>query len=97
MRCDTTPCAALKRTLSVRESASGVAIQPVHSSSLGGRSGRHVANARTSLMTSQKRLSSPLTMKPVRQCARRWMLDIDVAQASPLFSDHAPREVHLWQ
>jgi len=48
-------------------------------------------------MTSQKRLSSPLTMKPVRQCARRWMLDIDVAQASPLFSDHAPREVHLWQ
>jgi hypothetical protein len=38
-----------------------------------------------------------LQMKPVRQCARREAVDLDVAQASPLFSDHAPREVHLWQ
>jgi hypothetical protein len=36
-------------------------------------------------------------MKPVRQCARRGASVLDVAQASPLFSDHAPREVHLWQ
>lgn len=35
--------------------------------------------------------------KPVRQCARRGQVDLDVAQASPLFSDDAPREVHLWQ
>ena len=38
-----------------------------------------------------------MTMKPVRQCARRGASVLDVAQASPLFSDHAPREVHLWQ
>ncbi len=37
------------------------------------------------------------TMNPVRQCARRGASVLDVAQASPLFSDHAPREVHLWQ
>jgi hypothetical protein len=36
-------------------------------------------------------------MKSVRQCARRWVFDIGVAQASPLCSDNAPREVHLWQ
>jgi hypothetical protein len=45
----------------------------------------------------QIRQSTQLQMKPVRQCARRGVLDLDVAQASPLFSDHAPREVHLWQ
>jgi len=38
-----------------------------------------------------------MTMNPVRQCARRGESVLDVAQASPLFSDHAPREVHLWQ
>src|SRR5581483_9247501 len=37
------------------------------------------------------------TMKPVRQCARRCQSGIVVAQASPLCSDNAPREVHLWQ
>ena len=40
---------------------------------------------------------SAMTMNPVRQCARRGASVLDVAQASPLFSDHAPREVHLWQ
>jgi len=49
------------------------------------------------MMSSLKRHPSEQTEKPVRQCARRGMLDLDVAQASPLFSDHAPREVHLWQ
>jgi hypothetical protein len=43
------------------------------------------------------RQPTQLQMKPVRQCARREAVDLDVAQASPLFSDHAPREVHLWQ
>jgi hypothetical protein len=33
----------------------------------------------------------------VRRCARRSGSHFCVAQASPLFSDHAPREVHLWQ
>ncbi len=49
-----------------------------------------------SMMPAQMRLSSHLTMNPVRQCAWRGS-DLGVAQASPLFSDHAPREVHLWQ
>ena len=44
-----------------------------------------------------KRHPSDQIEKPVRQRARRGMLDLDVAQASPLFSDDAPREVHLWQ
>jgi hypothetical protein len=43
------------------------------------------------------RYPSAMTMKPVQQCARRGASALDVAQASPLFSDHAPREVHLWQ
>jgi hypothetical protein len=38
-----------------------------------------------------------VTKKSVRQCARRRVRHVGVAQASPLFSDHAPREVHLWQ
>jgi hypothetical protein len=42
-------------------------------------------------------LRQPSQMKPVRQCAWSGAVDRDVAQASPLFSDHAPREVHLWQ
>jgi hypothetical protein len=37
------------------------------------------------------------TVKSVRQCARRWVVDTDVAQAASLFSDNAPREVHLWR
>ena len=43
------------------------------------------------------RQPAQLQVKPVRQCARREAVDLDVAQASPLFSDYAPREVHLWQ
>jgi hypothetical protein len=45
----------------------------------------------------QRRQPTQLQVKPVRQCAQRGAVDLDVAQASPLFSDHAPREVHLWQ
>ena len=45
----------------------------------------------------QLRQPTQLQVKPVRQCAQRGAVDLEVAQASPLFSDHAPREVHLWQ
>ena len=45
----------------------------------------------------QARQPTQLPVKSVRQCAQRGAVDLDVAQASPLFSDHAPREVHLWQ
>jgi hypothetical protein len=49
------------------------------------------------LTSTQQRQPMQLQVKPVRQCARRGAVDLDVTQASPLFSDHAPREVHLWQ
>jgi hypothetical protein len=45
----------------------------------------------------QKRRLTQLQVKPVRQCAQRGVVGLEVTQASPLFSDHAPREVHLWQ
>jgi hypothetical protein len=45
----------------------------------------------------QWRQPMQLQVKPVRQCAWRESIALNVAQASPLFSDHAPREVHLWQ
>lgn len=50
-----------------------------------------------SVKPSRQRHPSHLTVNPVRQCARRGAVDLAVAQASPLFSDDAPREVHLWQ
>jgi hypothetical protein len=53
-------------------------------------------DAVVSMMPVQQRSSSHKTVNPVRQCVRR-VSELDVAQASPLFSDHAPREVHLWQ
>ena len=51
----------------------------------------------TFMTSAQLRQPMQLQVKSVRQCARREAVDLDVAQASPLFSDHAPREVHLWQ
>jgi hypothetical protein len=45
----------------------------------------------------QLRRPTQLQVKSVRQCAQLGVVGPEVAQASPLFSDHAPREVHLWQ
>jgi hypothetical protein len=50
-----------------------------------------------SVKPSRQRHPSHLLVNQVRQCARRGVFELGVAQASPLFSDHAPREVHLWQ
>jgi hypothetical protein len=50
-----------------------------------------------SMTPAQYRHPSQMTVNPVRQCARPRAFAHGVAQASPLFSDHAPREVHLWQ
>src|SRR6516165_315300 len=55
------------------------------------------SEAETSMASPDARLSSEMTVNPVRQCARRRVVDHVLAQASPLFSDTAPREVHLWQ
>jgi hypothetical protein len=61
----------------------------------GCRSGRSYEE--TSMTSSHGDQLFRLQEKSVRQCARRCGSHIRVAQASPLFSDHAPREVHLWQ
>ncbi len=50
-----------------------------------------------SMTAPRMRHPSEMTVNPVWQCARRGASVLDVAQAAPLFSDHAPREVHLWQ
>ena len=62
-----------------------------------GSSERTTRMKERSLINLQTRHMSRATKKSVRQCARRCVRSIGVAQASPLFSDHAPREVHLWQ
>jgi hypothetical protein len=43
------------------------------------------------------RAPSDEAVNPVRWCARRRLVGIAGAWAAPLFSDDAPREVHLWQ
>ena len=58
---------------------------------------RYGAGGTGSTIPSLRRRPSEETVNPVRQCARRGDSARGVAQASPLFSDHAPREVHLWQ
>jgi hypothetical protein len=91
-------CVARKATVSDRSSVRGCSLVVVHSSIRTGRGIRTAwSEVETSMASPFARLSSYLTVNPVRQCARRWAVDLGVAQASPLFSDHAPREVHLWQ
>ena len=62
-----------------------------------GKSERTTRMRKWSMTQLQTCHMSRVTNKSVRQCARRCVRNIGVAQASPLFSDHAPREVHLWQ
>ena len=54
-------------------------------------------DAEAFMTLAQLRRPTQLQVKPVRQCAQWGVVGPEVAQASPLFSDHAPREVHLWQ
>jgi hypothetical protein len=86
-----------KRSLSVRYLRVWRRAACVSPTSRFGDSRRYGVSAMVSMTPPHKRRSPKKTMNPVRQCARRGPLGLDVAQASPLFSDHAPREVHLWQ
>ena len=91
-------CVARKATVSDRSSVRAWARVVAHPSNDTGRGIRTAwSEVEKSMASPFARLSSYLTVNPVRQCARRWAVDLGVAQASPLFSDHAPREVHLWQ
>ena len=91
-------CVARNATVSDRSSVRVCSRVVVHSPNVTVREiGTAWSEVETSMASPFARLSSYLTVNPVRQCARRWAVDLGVAQASPLFSDHAPREVHLWQ
>ncbi len=97
MCCDTTKCGAQNGICRLRFGALVPLRHDVNVTSQLGETSRfgvisggvHDAGAETT--------AGAVQMKPVRQCARRGAVDLNVAQASPLFSDHAPREVHLWQ
>jgi hypothetical protein len=97
MCCDTMACGAQSEEVGVAFDA--FAHRPVaHRHDVARRAQDAVCRAAGASLTSlQLRHPSYQTVNPVRQCARRWVVDSGVAQAAPLFSDHAPREVHLWQ
>jgi|HubBroStandDraft_5_1064220.scaffolds.fasta_scaffold335161_2 hypothetical protein len=93
MCCDMTVCSAPSEEVGSLVTRSPIAQAHVNSSSCSGRIRRN-GQLRQSLQMCRP---SFMTMNPVRQCARCRAVNDGVAQAAPLFSDHAPREVHLWQ
>ena len=98
MCCDTMECGARKtKTVGFVFGALGPAWHGVNvTAQLGGI--KSVWRDVEAFMTpAQLRRPAQLQVKPVRQCAQLGVVGPEVAQASPLFSDHAPREVHLWQ
>ena len=97
MCCDTTVCGAQSESCRFAFSASGV-VPHTDRCDIATRGFRSVRrDVVVSMTPAQPRCPAQMKVKPVRQCARRGASASDVAQASPLFSDHAPREVHLWQ
>jgi hypothetical protein len=97
MCCDTM-CGAQSEGCRIADCAPGVQSLCVDSmSQIGQPRRRGVVWCRSVDDITTDRHPSAMTVNPVRQCARRGASVLDVAQASPLFSDHAPREVHLWQ
>lgn len=97
MCCDTTTCSAQSEVVGIAFDASAYR-RVAHRHDVVRRVQRAVCRAAGAPLASlQLRHSSHMTVNPVRQCARCGAVTPGVAQASPLFSDHAPREVHLWQ
>ena len=96
MCCDTTLCGAQSEICRIAFCAP---VAELHGVSLTSHSAIRAggSDAVVSMTPAQHRHPSQKTVNPVRQCARPRALAFGVAQASPLFSDHAPREVHLWQ
>jgi hypothetical protein len=94
MCCDTSMCSA--------QSEAKFSLSPRHASRRGtvnattcrGRNRRQ--NVSRGFVPELRRPSGE-AVNPVRWCARRRLVGIAVAWAAPLFSDDAPREVHLWQ
>ena len=95
MCCDTTMCGAQSEALHFALAASRVTSW--HQSArhrAAGETGRHDVSRGC---VPEVRRSSEEEVNPVRWCARRRLVGVAVAWAAPLFSDDAPREVHLWQ
>jgi hypothetical protein len=86
-----------KRNRRLRFGALGPSWHDIYVTAQLGESSRYDVDVAAFLTPAQLRQPTQLQVKSVRQCAQRGVVDLEVAQASPLFSDHAPREVHLWQ
>jgi hypothetical protein len=97
MCCDHTVCSAPDKGVGMPKDAPHAVPHHLNQSLHFGLSERTTRMTKGSMNQLHTGRVSRVTKKSVRQCARRWVLPVDVAQASPLFSDNAPREVHLWQ
>ncbi len=97
MCCDTTACRAPDERCRFVFRASIVVPHAASVTSQLGETMTAVRDVEASKTSPQERQSSQVKVNPVWQCARPWASARGEAQASPLFSDHAPREVHLWQ
>jgi hypothetical protein len=98
MCCDATVCSADRQGIQNANDAPHAVPHHLNQSLHFGYIGRNYSHEGMVGMTQRQACGfSEATKKSVRQCARRCGSHIGVAQASPLFSDHAPREVHLWQ
>jgi hypothetical protein len=94
MCCDTTMCGAQSEALLSLLPRPASRRDPVSTRSCSGPNRRHDVSRGC---VPELRRSSEETVNPVRWCARRRLVGVAVAWAAPLFSDDAPREVHLWQ
>ncbi len=94
MCCDTTMCGAQSEAMHSLLPRPAPRRSPVDTTWCSGRSGQRDVSWGS---IPERRPSSEKTVNPVRWCARRRLVGVAVAWAAPLFSDDAPKEVHLWQ
>jgi hypothetical protein len=94
MCCDTTMCGEQSEAMHSLLPRLASGRRAVNATWCSGRSGRHDVSRGSD--PEVRRLSKEI-VNPVRLCARRRLVGVAVAWAAPLFSDHAPKEVHLWQ
>jgi hypothetical protein len=94
MCCDTTMWSAQSEAMFSLSPRDASRRGTVNTTSCRGRNRRHDVSRGC---VSELRRPSDEAVNPVRWCARRRLVGIAVAWAAPLFSDDAPREVHLWQ
>ena len=94
MCCDTTMCGAQSEAMHSLLPRPASRRGSVNATWCSGRSGRY--DVSRGYIPEVRRPAEEI-VNPVRLCARRRLVGVAVAWAAPLFSDDAPREVHLWQ